>query len=77
MEMAEAQSKMKKEQNVWYLLFLVSFTFNILMLVTHSYKLLASKRMLEAGGSSQGVLIQQAAGQEEEEEEEENSDEDV
>ena len=72
--MAEAQSKMKKEQNVWYLLFLVSFTFNILMLVTHSYKLLASKRMVEAGGSSQGVLIQQAAGQEEEEE---NSDEDV
>ena len=49
MEMAEAQSNMKKEQNVWYLLFLVSFTFNILMLVTHSYKLLASKRMLEAG----------------------------
>ena len=74
MEMAEAQSNMKKEQNVWYLLFLVSFTFNILMLVTHSYKLLASKRMVEAGGSSQGVLIQQAAGQEEEEE---NSDEDV
>ena len=72
--MAEAQSNMKKEQNVWYLLFLVSFTFNILMLVIHSYKLLASKRMLEAGGSSQGVLIQQAAGQEEEEE---NSDEDV
>ena len=74
MEMAEAQSNMKKEQNVWYLLFLVSFTFNILMLVIHSYKLLASKRMVEAGGSSQGVLIQQAAGQEEEEE---NSDEDV
>ena len=74
MEMAEAQSKMKKEQNVWYLLFLVSFTFNILMLVIHSYKLLASKRMVEADGSSQGVLIQQAAGQEEEEE---NSDEDV